>query len=93
MLRTNTTSTNPSSDATQAKDSNGFARQKTAPRHSDLDVLDRIARLVADGELPLPQDLATEDFDWLVKKVRKLRRRRLVRFIARAIAFDIWQSQ
>jgi hypothetical protein len=51
--------------------------------------LDRVARLVADGQIPLPDDLDDADLSRLVDRVSALRRRRLVQFIARAIAADL----
>ncbi len=49
----------------------------------------RLAELVAAGEFPLPGDLARDSLERLVRDVRRLRRERLVKHIARAIALDI----
>ena len=49
----------------------------------------RVAELVANGDLPLPLDLPDEQLARLVREVHDRRRRRLVQFIARAIAIDI----
>ena len=51
--------------------------------------LQRIAALVADGDLPLPLDLPDKQLAKLVREVQERRRRRLVQFVARAIAMDI----
>lgn len=55
--------------------------------------LSRLAELVASGELPLPSDLSADELDELVRNVRVRRRRRLFRYIARAIALDIHRSR
>ena len=49
----------------------------------------RVARLIADGELPFPADLPAADAAALAAEVRRLRRGRLVRHVARAIAEDL----
>jgi hypothetical protein len=49
----------------------------------------RVAELVANGDLPLPLDLSDEQLAKLVREVQERRRRRLVHFVARAIAMDI----
>lgn len=54
--------------------------------------ISRLARLVAHGELPVPQHLNAEDLQQLVRDVQEHRRRRLVQFIARVIAQDIRES-
>ena len=51
--------------------------------------LRRTAELVANGDLPLPLDLPDEQLAKLVREVQERRRRRLVHFVARAIAMDI----
>jgi hypothetical protein len=55
----------------------------------DSEQLERIAHLVAAGELPVPTDLAADQTEQLVAMVRERRRRRLVQFLARAIATSI----
>ena len=52
----------------------------------------RVAELVANGDLPLPLDLPDEQLVRLVREVQDRRRRRLVHFVARAIAIDIVNS-
>jgi hypothetical protein len=49
----------------------------------------RMAEMVATGDLPLPQHLTDEQFAMLVRDVQRRRRRRLVQFVARAIATHI----
>lgn len=53
--------------------------------------LDRWADLVAAGESPFPSGLADQDERQLVELVRRRRRARLVQFIARVIAREIWR--
>lgn len=51
--------------------------------------LRRWAALVAVGEAPLPEELQAADLKIVLAEVARLRRERLVRLIARAIAQDI----
>ena len=53
----------------------------------------RLAQRVADGQLPCPSNLDPAKQRALVLRVAQLRRFRLLRFIARAIANDIYQSR
>ena len=53
----------------------------------------RMVELVASGELPLPQHLPCEQLGRLAREVHKLRRRRLVHFVARAVANDILKAR
>ena len=53
------------------------------------EVLRRLAALVAVGETPLPEDLPPVEVRTILADVARLRRDRLIRFIARAIASDI----
>jgi len=53
----------------------------------------RLADLVACGELPLPDGLSSGQLEHLALEVRKRRRKRLVDYIARAIAIDIHRSR
>ncbi len=53
----------------------------------------RLAQLVADGEVPFPRDLDDSTQRTLVLRVAHLRRGRLLRFIARVIARDIFDSR
>lgn len=54
--------------------------------------LDQVARIVAQGEFPFPTGLTSDQAAQLATEVRKRRRRRLVKFIARSIAQEIWRS-
>ena len=71
--------TAPGDQGEQANDSSDLTPEQLA----------RLAELVADGETDLPDDLATEQLEQLIELVRRRRRARLVRFIARQIAADI----
>ena len=51
--------------------------------------LERTAELVAGGELPLPEYLPDEQLAQLAQQVQQLRRRKLARYITRAIAMNI----
>ena len=51
--------------------------------------LRRLAALTAVGEAPLPADLGPEEHWFALAEVARLRRERLVNFVARAIALDI----
>ena len=55
--------------------------------------LGRVAELVANGELPFPENLPAERSQRLLVDVQLRRRRRLVQFIARTIALDIHRSR
>ena len=55
--------------------------------------LDRWASLVADGQVPFPKELPSQTQEVLGRKVSRLRRLRLLRFIARTIALDIHRSR
>jgi hypothetical protein len=54
-----------------------------------VEILRRLAALVAIGETQLPHDLPPDELRTILADVARLRRDRLVRFIARAIASDI----
>lgn len=54
--------------------------------------LDRVAQLVASGELVFPGDLPLEHEQRLVLDVQQRRRRMLVKYIARTIALDPEQA-
>ncbi len=56
---------------------------------SSVERLRRWAELVASGETPLPADLKPEELRTVLREVGRLRRERLVRLIARAIARDL----
>ena len=76
-----------SADPTLAEDQFGCsATVNSAAR------LRRWAELVASGEAPLPEDLAPEELRTVLREVGRLRRERLVRLIARAVAQDLQQN-
>ena len=52
----------------------------------------RLAELIASGGHPFPSGLTKAEEKALVDAVRKLRRLRLIRLVARAIAADIVRS-
>ena len=55
----------------------------------DADQFGRWARLIAAGEAEIPDDWPNEQIDRLVIEVRRLRRLRLVGFVAQVIARDL----
>jgi len=79
-------STNPDDGAT------GHEMQSVSSAHAvpySPEQFRRTAELVASGELPLPRHLPAEQRAALAREVQQRRRRRLVKFVARAIAGDI----
>lgn len=64
-------------------------RSKVTPSVEPAERLRRWAALVAVGEAPLPEDLKPAEIEIVLAEVARLRRQRLVRLIARAIALDI----
>jgi hypothetical protein len=62
---------------------------ESLPSSDFAERLHRWAVLVAVGETPLPADLKPAELKSLLGEVARLRRERLVRSIARAIAQDI----
>ncbi len=54
--------------------------------------LNRWAELVATGEAGFPDNLLKADEAALCRQVRQRRRDRLIRFVARAIAREIWRE-
>ncbi len=67
--------------------------EKCVPRPLDIgwapSDFERWARLIADGEVPLPDGLSSDDADELTARVRTRRRDRLLKIIAELIAGDI----
>jgi hypothetical protein len=53
----------------------------------------RLPKLIATGEMPFPSGLSQSETDLLAIEVSRLRRVRLVRYIAREIARDIERNQ
>lgn len=60
-----------------------------APSASSAERLRRWAELVASGAAPLPVELEPEQLRTVLREVARLRRERLVRLVARAIAYDL----
>jgi hypothetical protein len=89
----NKSSTNSSADDQHDTHEPSEIDEQPETTASGADQLVRIADLVARGEMPVPQHLRAEQLHSLVREVRKRRRRRLVKFIARAIALDIHRSR
>ncbi len=54
--------------------------------------LQHLAALIANTELPFPSDLTAGDARRLTENVRFEKRKRLIQFLARAIAHDIVQT-
>lgn len=54
--------------------------------------LDRVTKLVAEGEFSFPTGLAPDQQVLLATEVRKRRQQRLVKFIARSVARELWQK-
>ena len=54
--------------------------------------LDRLAQLVANGQVDLPLALSRPELAQLVDEVRERRRRSLLKYVARCIATDIERS-
>ncbi|QDT93585.1 hypothetical protein [Gimesia algae] len=71
---------------------------KNEPTNPNADLLstpeklDRVANLIAEGEFPFPTGLSPDQQFLLATEVRKRRHQRLVKFIARSIARDLWQN-
>lgn len=71
------------------------ARAQNSPSHpceSSPPIL-RQAELVANGEIPVPANLSSDDLNQFVATVQSIRRHRLIDYVARAIAYDIHQCR
>ena len=55
--------------------------------------IDRLAALCSVGAAPIPDDLSKHQQQMLMIKITRSRRKRLVHFIAAAIAEDIWRER
>lgn len=75
----------------QRESTNEASREKVA-HPARTESLDRLAALIATGEIPLPAAIGSGDKSRLLAKAGRQRRDRLIRFIARAIALDIHRS-
>ena len=51
------------------------------------------ARMITSGQVPFPMDLPLQKQEILVREVARLRQKRLLKYIARAIAMDIHRSR
>jgi hypothetical protein len=69
-----------------------FANEKLS-RQDRAETLGRLAELIAGGECSLPDSLGAEERNQLLATVAHLRRKRLVHYIAHAIASDIHRSR
>lgn len=76
--------------ATPTDSENKFASSVSV---SSVERLHRWAELIASGETPLPADLKPEDLRTVLREVGRLRRERLIRLIARALAGDLHRSR
>lgn len=65
---------------------------RTQPDYDGTQI-ERLADLVASGEIPFPHDLSGHDQQLLLASVSHRRRDRLIKFVARAIAQDIHSSR
>lgn len=66
-----------------------IARNDEAPIREPAERLCRLAVLVAVGTAPIPADLEPQSLSIVLAEVARLRRERLIRLVARAIAQDI----
>lgn len=76
----------------------GNGGQDGAPSQDVVDTLSsnelcRWAQLIAEGSAPSPTNLAPALEERMAREVRRLRRERLVRFLARLIAQDLHQRR
>ena len=54
--------------------------------------LARLAELIADGRAVLPPGLSADHLQTLIREVRRRRRDRLIQFIGRAVARDLYRG-
>ena len=64
-----------------------------SPVTSPSERFKRLAALIAVGEAPIPSDLEPVDLSFVLAEVARLRRERLVRYVARAIALDFHRTR
>lgn len=55
--------------------------------------LERLADLIANGEVPIEEALAIDNQSMLIVEIARRRQSRLLKFIARSIALDIARSR
>jgi len=77
------------SDSYQAPTSHSDSAVGSLSRPWSEELLLRTAELIAAGEMEFPQDLGENHKAKLEDKVRQVRRKRLVRFLAGLIAADL----
>ncbi|QDV52163.1 hypothetical protein [Gimesia fumaroli] len=69
---------------------------KSTTQNADListpEKLDRVAKLIAEGEFPFPNGLSPDQQVLLATEVRKRQQQRLIKFIARSVARELWQK-
>ena len=70
-----------------------FSRQSDVTALEPTERLQRLAALVAVGDMPLPADLEPAELSIVLAEVARLRRARLVSMVARAIARDIRETR
>jgi hypothetical protein len=54
--------------------------------------LDRLADLMAAGEVELPAGLSDEEHEQLVRSVRQRLRHRISHYVSQQIALDLWRE-
>jgi hypothetical protein len=72
----------------RSQDRNGNDDKNRGDRDPTTKPTQEVIKLIADGAVPFPAAEVQSLDDPLVKAVRQLRRRRLIQFIAAAIAND-----
>ncbi|MBL9089926.1 MAG: hypothetical protein JNL96_01790 [Planctomycetaceae bacterium] len=65
------------------------SRSEITPSAESSERLRRWAALVAVGDAPLPEELTPAELKIVLTEVARLRRERLIRLVARAIAHDL----
>ena len=92
MTRRNLHRRGPTAALPQTDADARFANEEL-PRQDRAETLGRLAELIAGGKSSLPDSLGAEERDQVLTTVAHLRRGRLVRYIASAIASDIHRSR
>ena len=82
----------PAAEPTDAETTDSADMFASSDGVSPAERLRRWAELIASGETPLPADLALEELRTVLREVGRLRRERLVRLIARALAQDLHRN-
>ena len=92
MTRRNLHRNDPTAAQSRTDADTTLTRERLSGRER-LEILDRLAELVANGECSPPVSLSMEERNRLLARVADLRRERLIRYIAGAIASDIYRSR